>query len=567
MAILRISQQPGAGPNRHQIAVQSEVPGFQALNFSRDIEFALSPQDGEKIRWYLEDYLQFAQDHAPQIAARVEKLMAERGEELFRVIFEGRNDAIQLWAFVEPHLSSTRIEIVTGIAEAMAIPWELIRNPHTRVNLALSAQAFVRAQQGGQNVLAPAPTADKVRILLVICRPSAEDDVPFRSVAGRLVKGLSNSDREAFQLHVLRPSTYEQLAKELKLAKQRREPYHIVHFDGHGVYADPETLEGEGQIFSSVMLKGETKGPRGFLAFENPDSKTRSQFVDGFTIGGLLRDAGVPIFILNACQSAFAEARSQPNENAPALEEIEAYGSLAQAVMNAGAAGVVAMRYSVYVVTAAQFVAELYGALARGRTLGEAVAWARGNLADEPNRKIAYDARPLQDWAVPVVWERTPLRLWPQKPEGAPLRIKLDSGGATAGALDPKLPPQPDVGFFGRDETLYALDHAFDRHSVVLLHAFAGSGKTTTAAEFARWYALTGGIDGPVLFSSFERHLPLARMLDKIGEIFGPVLERSGVHWGAANDAQRRHIALDVLQQVPVLWIWDNVEPITGFPA
>ncbi len=26
-------------------------------------------------------------------------------------------------------------------------------------------------------------------------------------------------------------------------------------------------------------------------------------------------------------------------------------------------------------------------------------------------------------------------------------------------------------------------------------------------------------------------------------------------------------IALDVLRQFPVLWIWDNVEPITGFPA
>ncbi len=282
-----------------------------------------------------------------------------------------------------------------------------------------------------------------------------------------------------------------------------------------------------------------------------------------------LRDAGVPILILNACQSAFAEARSKPNEDAPetAREEIEAYGSLAQAVMNAGAAGVVAMRYSVYVVTAAQFVAELYGALARGRTLGEAVAWARGNLADEPNRKIAYDARPLQDWVVPVVWERTPLRLWPQSPEGAPLRIKLDSGGATAGDLDAKLPPPPEVGFFGRDETLYALDRAFDRHKVVLLHAFAGSGKTTTAAEFARWYALTGGIEGPVLFTSFERRLPLARVLDKIGESFGQALDRSGVHWGAANDAERRRVALDVLRQIPVLWIWDNIEPITGFPA
>jgi len=101
----------------------------------------------------------------------------------------------------------------------------------------------------------------------------------------------------------------------------------------------------------------------------------------------------------------------------------------------------------------------------------------------------------------------------------------------------------------------------------VLLHAFAGSGKTTTAAEFARWYALTGGIEGPVLFTSFERRLPLARVLDKIGETFDAALQRSGVHWGAANDAERRQIALAVLRQIPVLWIWDNVEPITGFPA
>jgi hypothetical protein len=102
----------------------------------------------------------------------------------------------------------------------------------------------------------------------------------------------------------------------------------------------------------------------------------------------------------------------------------------------------------------------------------------------------------------------------------------------------------------------------------LLLHAFAGAGKTSTAAEFARWYALTGGVEGPVLFSSFERHLPLARVLDKIGEVFGEALEASGIHWNAITDlAQRRHIALQVLQQVPVLWIWDNIEPVTGFPA
>jgi hypothetical protein len=292
----------------------------------------------------------------------------------------------------------------------------VIRNPYSGVNLALSAEAFVRAQWGAQTALAASQAADKVRILLVICRPGGGDDVPFRSVASRIVKGLSDADREVFQVDVLRPPTYEQLDKELKLAREKGEPYHIVHFDGHGVYADPKNLGSGGQVVSNLMLKGAATGPCGYLAFEDPNRKTRSKFVDGFAIGGLLRDAGVPILILNACQSAFADAKPQPNQDAPeaALGEIEAYGSLAQAVVNPGAAGVVAMRYSVYVVTAAQFVAELYGALARGETLGEAVRWARGNLAVEPNRKIAYDARPLQDWVVPVVWERTPLSLWPQ---------------------------------------------------------------------------------------------------------------------------------------------------------
>jgi hypothetical protein len=570
MPTLRIDQQPGSGPGKHRIAVNAELPGVQALSFSREIEFALSPSEAERIRWCLEDYLQFDEEPAPQIAGRVETLMAERGEDLFRKIFAGRDDASQVWTLAQLHLPKTRIEIATTVAEATTIPWELIRNPSTKTHLALSAQSFVRSQAGAQAALIPSSGAGKVRILLAICRPGAGADVPFRSVSSRIVKGLSDKDREAFQLDVLRPPTYEQLARVLKLAEEKGEPYHIVHFDGHGVYADPKRLEGAGPILSNLMLKGSTSGPCGYLAFEAPGGKTGSQFVDGFAIGSLLRDAGVPILILNACQSAFAEARAKPNENAPetALGEIEAYGSLGQAVVNTGAAGVVAMRYSVYVVTAAQFVAELYGALARGRTLGEAVAFARGNLADEPNRKIAYDERPLQDWVVPVVWERTPLRLRPQQDAGAPLKITLDSSTSSAGALDRELPKPPEVGFFGRDETLYALDRAFDTHRIVLLHAFAGSGKMATAAEFARWYSLTRGVQGPVIFTSFERRLPLARVLDKIGEVFGAALEGAGVQWGAVtDDGQRRQIALDVLRQIPVLWIWDNVEPITGFPA
>jgi tetratricopeptide (TPR) repeat protein len=74
-------------------------------------------------------------------------------------------------------------------------------------------------------------------------------------------------------------------------------------------------------------------------------------------------------------------------------------------------------------------------------------------------------------------------------------------------------------------------------------------------------------VKGLVLFASFERYIPLARVLDKIGQVFRDVLEAKGVHWLTLSDEQRRDIALQLLREVPVLWIWDNVEPVAGFPA
>src|SRR5437899_5653914 len=116
MPVLRINQHHGDAPHRYRIEITAtDIPNFAPLQFSRDIEFVLSPQDGERIRWYLEDYLQFDEDPAPQIATAIEALMADRGEALFRGIFESSHQGIQLWTQVEPHLSFMRIEVTTGI--------------------------------------------------------------------------------------------------------------------------------------------------------------------------------------------------------------------------------------------------------------------------------------------------------------------------------------------------------------------------------------------------------------------------------------------------------------------
>ncbi|MDJ0835941.1 MAG: tetratricopeptide repeat protein [Acidobacteriota bacterium] len=232
--------------------------------------------------------------------------------------------------------------------------------------------------------------------------------------------------------------------------------------------------------------------------------------------------------------------------------------------MHSGVTGVVAMRYNVYVDTAARFVADLYAALCRGNLLGEAVTVGRKILHNQPLREIGARPVTLQDWCVPVVFEAAAVPLFTAPvAEETP---KLQLGEQENTNLDPELPRTPDVGFYGRDETILALDRAFDTEKIVLLHAYAGSGKTTAAAEFARWYSQTGGVPGPVLFTSFERYLTLTQVLNKLEYFFGPLLEQNGIHWLALDDKDRRLIALQLLKQIPILWIWDNVEPIAGFP-
>jgi len=518
-----------------------------------ELTFGLSPQDEEDLRWYLEDFLQYPQEPAPMIARRVEGRMSEVGTKLFEEVFQANNDTRKIWSRLEERLPETRIEIVTGVTEAATIPWELLREPTADAALALTAHSFVRAQPNTARAPhLPAIEAGKIRILLVLCRPRGGRDVPFRSVASQLLRGLSEANREAYDLDVLRPPTFEQLGKVLREAHRKGQPYHVVHFDGHGMY-----------------LAGPA-GKRGYLWFEDPQLHRNGELVDGTSLGELLTETGVSALILNACRSAHAEPAPAPGAATTDPDsQVQAFGSLAQEVMDAGVAGVVAMRYNLWVVTAAQLVAELYASLARGASLGEAVTLARKNLADNPLREVVFFPLPLQDWTVPVVYEATPLQFFPKAQGDGRLKIQI-AAGATAsatGGLDPDLPPPPDAGFFGRDETLLALDRAFDRDDIVLLHAYAGSGKTTTAAEFARWYSLTGGGVGPVLFTTFERYLPLPRVLDRIGQVFGPALEQSGIHWLTLDDATRRQVALQVLSQVPVLWVWDNVEPVAGFPT
>ena len=556
MSTLRITQ-TALPDGEHRVQLDLTGDGVAQSAFAQ-FPFTLSDQDREDLRWYLEDYLQYPIDPAPEIAARVEHRMRTLGGELYTQLFDGNPASRRLWARLEPELAGMRVEVASEVDADAVLPWELLHDPHSNTDLAVHASSFVRVQrQTARPAVAPqVGAAEVIRVLLIICRPGGHQDVPFRSVASHLVR-LSATAREVFELEVLRPPTFAQLARVLRQAASRGEPYHVVHFDGHGTWAE---------------LPGTRQGPHGYLLFENPEATDNIEHVDGLRLGNLLAETGVPVLVLNACQSARADLSLAPQDVTTALADVQtrvrAYGSLAQVVVDAGVAGVVAMRYSVYVVTAAQFIGDLYAALLEGLPLGSAVSRGRKQLAAQPNREIAFEARPLQDWVVPVVYEAVPVNLFPTPRGDEQLHITMNpaQAGRERVLLDPSLPAGPDAGFYGRDETLLALDRAFDHQRVVLLHAFAGAGKTSTAVEFARWYTHTGGIQGPVLFTPFERHITLGGVLDQLGAAYEQQLEGAGIQWLTLDEPQRLQVALQLVAQLPLLWIWDNVEPVAGFP-
>jgi tetratricopeptide (TPR) repeat protein len=614
VAELRISDIPGSAGQARRVEVMWQDGAARRVAVA---EFGDPPDagDGERIRWYLEDYAEFPADPAPVLAEAAEARLAQAGGELFGRVFSDP-DAVGIWERARDQLGQVRVEVDTDPGQGPGLAWELLRDPARDAPVALGAGAFVRThlRAAGHPDL-PEPSGDRLRVLLVIARPGGRADVPFRSVASRLVRGGAEQ-MAGLDLDVLRPATFKRLSQVLHAAQDAGRPYHVVHFDGHGTWLDVADLGiepdgtgassgGGGVVLSpytyGVSVAGPVRpGQHGYLLFEDPDSQDNQQLADGPTLGRLLVATGVPVLVLNACRSAYTEARDQPGgppgpaagntaTGSTAGDEggltedvharIRAYGSLAAEIADIGVPGVVAMRYNVYVVTAAQFVADLYAHLLAGRSLGQAATAARRALADNPLRQIGAVPVALQDWTVPVVYEAAPLVLLRPEQRAAPL-IKLTPAETSAdgeGAGPGGVPRPADAGFFGRDETLLALDRAFDTQPIVLLHAFAGAGKSSTAAEFARWYAATGGLDHPdhpewgpgaVLWSSFEHHLTADRVIGAAADYFAPLLEANGIAWAAVTDpAQRRDIVMQVLAQLPVLWVWDNVEPVTGFPA
>src|SRR6476661_2341409 len=482
------------------------------------------------LRWYLEEYLRFPYGLEPENAKKIEQQLQAWGQQLFDLVFRSSDKAREFFQeATRAGLDKCEISIVSDNPAVLNLPWELLFTPDYQFLAPLLAGMYrslseyaVRADMGEMS-------DEQLNILLVIARPYGAKDINFQTIARPMLEALKPIQKQV-NLTVLRPPSLKQFEAELNA---RKGFYHIVHFDGHGDFqADSKTVQ------TQYGKSGE-----GVLVFE--DANGNPEIVTAREIAQYLTDCRVPIFILNACKSG------QAGE--------EAFSSVAGQLVKLGAKGVVAMAYSVYATGAKHFMGRLYGELVRGQDIASAVAAGRKSMSIDKQRPSPKGLLPLQDWLVPVLYQQEPCR--PFRPKaGTPSFADLMGEDDTEATLAVDLPDVSAYGFIGRDYDILSLERAFRQNHVVLLQGMGGVGKTELAGGFARWLGDTQGRTGGVFFTSFERGAGLSQVVNQIGRALG------GEKFSSLSPEKQQEVVRNYLQTNPCFLIWDNFEPVNGFP-
>ena len=512
----------------------------------------LGPIETDQLRWYLETYYIWPDKMAQERAEGIAGKLPQWGQELFQAALgaESAREALNAWQNAAvgtaerrfsvqvdrelPEGSAKEAQDAAGEAatELLALPWELLHDGRSWLFQGKHA-VRVRRRLPNRQPQPARPTALPIRILLVSPRPEKDDNgnrigyIDHR-VSARPSEAVENLGALA-RLTVLQPPTYAALEKALQDG-DGGQPFDVVHFDGHGVYDRRLGLGG--------------------LCFEDPGDQDKLEeraldLVHADRLAGLVRQHRIPLVFLEACQSAVAQVAPTASVAGRLLEE--------------GVTSVVAMSHSVLVETARRFVQAFYAELAGGARVGRAMlAGQQALFADTRRGKVlGVGELRLQDWFVPVLYqeEQDPqlvTRISPREVQQLEAKKRRLSLGA--------LPDPPPHHFQGRSRELLALERLLHREPWAVVRGTGGQGKTTLAAELARWLTRTARF-ARAAFVSLERHRDIRAVLDTLGHQLLPEGDKYSVAQFGSLDEALQPVERALADQ-PTIVVIDNCESV-----
>lgn len=531
---------------RAGLVYEPATPGKEHVHSRQTWRFVapIGPIETDELRWYLEKFAVWPSDYFRERARKVEENLVRWGQLLYEAALPAAptRNVLEDWARIDGHAGRRFSVKVNTISDAdadmetvrecatllLGLPWELLQNGDTFLFQGARPIRVRRRLPKTHGFDVPV-VATPIRILLVTARP--EDDacgyLDHRASALPLVEAMEALGG-LVRIHVLDPPTFSALREELDRARRARAPYHVVHFDGHGVY--------------------DRRAGLGGLCFEDPQDAGKLETRRHVTIytkdlGPLLSEHRIPLVFLEACQTAQAEKASE---------------SVASELLKVGVASVVAMSHSVLVETARRFVEAFYDALARGARVGDAMLDGQRALKDDDFRGRVFGAGELrlQDWFVPVLFQekddpqlfRTITSRQTQEDLKTALKARLG-----------ELPSKPETGFIGRSREMLALQRLLraGRARYAVIRGQGGEGKTALAAEFARWMVRSRQIRRAA-FVSVEMHSNVGAVLDAIGRQLVPKYSVA-----TFEDLEQAILPIErALVEQSTLLVVDNVESI-----
>nr|MDQ3011639.1 CHAT domain-containing protein [Acidobacteriota bacterium] len=429
----------------------------------------------------------------------------------------------------------------------LSLPWELLDDGRGFLFQG-NHSVRVRRRLPNRHRQEVRPSALPIRILLVSPRPEDAppgyvDYIDHRISAKPLVEAVAELGALATVTLLISP-TFPALQQELTRAARDGQPYDVVHFDGHGIY---NARVGLGQ-----------------LCFEDPKDNhlldgRAMQPIDAAKLAAEMRAHRIPLVFLEACQSAKSDDDPTTSVAAKLLEE--------------GVTSVVAMTHSVLVETARRFVEAFYQELARGARVGTAMLAGQHALFGDTYRGKVAGAGDLnlQDWFVPVLFqEAQDPRLLTQLPSNEARQLQAERRRLSLG----RLPTEPPHTFIGRSRELLRLERlllpeAKPELRYAVVRGVGGEGKTTLAAELARWLVATNRFERAA-FVSFDPNDPRGcsdarSLLDSLGQQLLPEGERWSVaehEWKVAVQQVER-----ALRDHPTILVLDNLESVLPTPS
>ncbi|HLF88020.1 MAG TPA: CHAT domain-containing protein [Anaerolineales bacterium] len=277
------------------------------------------------------------------------------GRDLFVGLFTG--EIIELFFETKGAVGTkggVHIRLVIESPRLARLPWELIytrREGFLAANPDFSVVRYLPVPQPVQSIEIELP----LRILVVISAPSDLPPLDYeaeqQAFLGSIEAMLAN---QGVEVHFEFDATHEKLLTHVQSNR-----FHVLHFIGHGDYAD-----GQGVIF--------LEDPKNLAASANA-----SQFAEIINAGTSLR-----LTVLNACSSAQEGA-------------LDGFSGIANQLIGGGIPAVIAMRNEASDRIAISFTRHLYGNLAGGESVGLALAHTRQQLRLESASSPVAFANPI----------------------------------------------------------------------------------------------------------------------------------------------------------------------------